>query len=300
MAKLSRKTKENIKTSVVLIIVALLFTVYIIYPLNNSDTLFSREDSHIIDIDSLTPNDPGVYATFGWKVDSFRVEPDAFTSLACLHLTDSLKDSIRGTVIIIPSSDTDRTAYPTLIGDLIEKSYSCFIYDQRASGLSTGSYHGFGYLETTDLQAVLSYLAFRTQIIQPLYIVGINLGGDAAMWTALEDSRIQKVIAVDPLLTSDNIIETAKELHDSYSYPFYNSVTFWWYKMNSGFAPTYINVEDLKPVATNTLIITNTENDALNELQEISDNSKFMLRKYTDEKLSDIILSFIDIEQPMK
>ena len=300
MAKLSWKTKENIKTSLVLIIVALLIATYAIYPLNNSDTLFSRADTDIILIDSLTPNNPGLFDSTGFAIDTFRFEPDAFTSLASLHIVDSLADSIKGTVILIPSTDTNRTAFFTLIGQLAQNSYSCYTYDQRASGLSTGSYHGFGSLEATDLEELLSYLSFRSQIIQPLYIIGENLGGDAAILASHEDARIKKVIAIEPMLTSDNLIETEKVKNEAISFPFYNSVIFWWYKMNSGFAPTYISVDDLRPVATNTLIITNSENEALTKLQEISEESKLMTKKYTNEKLYEIILSYIYSEEPKK
>lgn len=294
MAKLSRQTKETIKTIIVLVIVGLLLTAYGIYPLNNSDTLFARADidDYKFNIDSLPPNIIDSTINPNWIVDTFRVEADGLTSLACLYIRDSLSDSISGTVIVIPSSDTTRNSQLTLIEELIKNSYNIITYDQRATGLSTCKYHGFGAMEALDLQELISYLDIHSQIKPPLYIVGTELGADAALLTALEDSRIKKVIAIEPLLTTDNIIETAKIKHNSIWFPFYNSVMFWWYDKNAGFAPSYIEIEDISAVTCPTLIITNSDDEAVSTIVNISDKSLLTLKKNNNE-LVNLVLGYI-------
>ena len=144
MAKLSRQTKETIKTIVVLIIVAVLITAYAIYPLNHSDTLFARADIDDFNIDSLPQNDIGSFNNPSWNIDTFRIEPDGLTSLASIFIHDTKVDSVQGTVILIPSSDTTRDSQFKFVKNLFQSSFNCITYDQRATGLSSGKFHGFG------------------------------------------------------------------------------------------------------------------------------------------------------------
>ncbi len=289
MAKLSRQTKETIKTIVVLIIVGLLITAYTIYPLNNSDTLFARTNLTDYNIDSLPPNDIGLYTNAAWKVDTFRVEPDALTSIACISVKDSLTDSTKGTVIILPSSDSSRNSQLALIEELIKNSFICITYDLRATGLSSGKYHGFGSLEATDLQEIISSLAIHGQMTPPLYIVGTELGADAAIFSTADEPRIKKIVAIEPFLTTDNVIESAKEKHNSIWFPLYNSVMFWWYGMNSGYAPEYTELADITPVSSPTLLITSSTNEALNKIVAISDKSMLTLKNNNSELISTIV-----------
>ncbi len=293
MAKLSRKTKEAIKTIIVLIIVGLLFTAYAIYPLNNSDTLFARADIEQFNSDSLPPNEKGIYDDSELIVDTFRVEPDGLTSLACLYITDTTSDSTLGTVIVIPSSDTTRSSQLPLIKELIKNSYRCITYDQRASGLSSGKYHGFGTLEAGDLQELISYLEIHGQITPPLYVVGIELGADAALTCAVDESRIKKVVAIEPYLTTDNIIESAQIKHHSIWFPFYNRVMYWWYKLNAGYEPAYRELTDISPVSCKTLVLTNTDDEAVTTLKSLSDKSLLTVSK-KDNNFIPVILNFIN------
>ncbi len=293
MAKLSRQTKETIKTIIVLIIVGLLLTAYAIYPLNNSDTLFARADIEQYNSDSLPPNEKGLYDNSEWVVDTFRVEPDGLTSLACLYISDSSSDSTLGTVIVIPSSDTIRSSQLTLIEELIKNSYACITYDQRASGLSSGKYHGFGVLEADDLQELIGYLEIHGQITPPLYIVGTELGADAALTCAVDESRIKKVVAVEPFFTTDNVIESAQIKHHSIWFPFYNGVMYWWYKLNSGYEPAYRELADISPVSCKTLILTNVDNEAVSTLKSLSETSLLTIKKKDNNSIP-VILKFIN------
>ncbi len=292
MAKLSPQRKETIKTISVIIILILLLITYVIYPLNNSDTLFSRADIETYNVDSLPSNEFGLYTNPKWLVDTFRVEPDGLTSLACLSITDTTLDSIIGTVLLISSTDTTRITQLPLIEKLTQSSYTCITYDQRATGLSTGKYHGFGFLEASDLQELISSLEIHSQLVAPLYVIGEGLGADAALFCALDESRIKKVVAIDPYLTTDHIIETAKLKHNSNWFPFYNSVMYWWYDKNAGYAPPYRELENMQSVSCQTLLLTNNRDEATEMLMTLSDKSFLTVQNNNNERLS-VIINFL-------
>ncbi len=294
MAKLSWQTKETIKTILFIIIVIVLIATYGVYPLINSDTLFARIDLDEYNVDSLAQNDITPFENPTWLVDSFRVDTDALTSLACLSISDSLTDTTEGTVIVIPASEQSSTTQLALIKELINNSYDCITYDQRATGLSSGKHHGFGLLEAIDLQELISYLEIRGRLHPPLYIVGTGLGADAALAVAHDDKRIKKVVTIEPLLITDYIIEAAKEKHGSIWFPFYNSVMYWWYDKNAGYAPPYIELENIKAVACPTTLFTNDKTEAIQTLEKNSDETKLRLHSYKEEELNTLILNYLN------
>jgi len=125
--------------------------------------------------------------------------------------------------------------------------------------------------------------------VHPLYIIGTDLGADAAVLAAQEDSRIKKIVAIDPLLTTDNVIEAAKKTHSSIWFPFYNTVMFWWYQMNSGYAPNYIELENIQAVNCTTILLMHTNNQATEKLKEISDSSVLHVETYKSLNVENII-----------
>lgn len=281
MAKLSRQIKEVIKTVLVLIIIALLFTAYVIYPLNKSKKMFSREDVEEFNYDTLPPNDLGPYADSSLVVDSFRIEPDGLTSLACLQVREPAVDSFKGTIVLLHEKSYNRNDYFDYVKAFADLDYNIIIYDQRASGLSSGKYFGFGIQEATDLEELISTLVIRDKIIQPIYVVGFGFGADAALWAATEEHRITKVVAINPYITTDRAIDKLRENYQSYWFPFYRTIMFWWYKIRSGYAPIYIEHNDIKPVACKTLLIVGDkarENEDVSYLIESSDKNKLTVK----------------------
>lgn len=278
MAKLSRNVREIIKTSVFLLVVALLLLSFIIYPMIKTKTISARADIDEFDADSLISNDMTLYIEKGIAPDSFRIETDGLTKIAALYLppTDSLRDSVQGTVILLHADGGDRDDLVNTATALSESGFAVIAYDQRASGRSTGKYRGDGRHEADDLVAILSYLALRDRLKAPVIIAGSELGADAAILAALDDNRITAVLAISPYLSSLRMQNMLKKKYDLFWIPFYRSVMWFWYGIRSGYEPSYRKAEDIKPVACRTLLLIDSEMENETELErlvDISDNS---------------------------
>ncbi len=255
--KLSRQTREIINIVIFLAVAALLVVTYIVYPLNRTKAIMGRGDIDNYNEDSLPANDPSVWIDSGLAADSFMVEADGLTTLACLYiLPDSSRhDSINGTVFLLHGDGEDRDAMIPLARMITEAGYSVVVYDQRATGRSTGKYRGDGQYESGDLEEVIRYLDLRNKIYHPLTVVGFDVGGEAALLNAKEDSRIDKVLAINPYLSSERMIGILKERYDCYWFPFYNTMMWWWYGIRSGYAAPYRGPETVEAVSSRTLLL---------------------------------------------
>ncbi|KAA3634616.1 MAG: alpha/beta hydrolase [Calditrichaeota bacterium] len=299
MGKLSRQTKETIKTIVVLLIVAILIAAYVIYPLNKAKTMFAREDvDTTFSIDSLPPNEIGAYEDSLLVVDTFRIEADGLTSLACLEIHPQAIDSIKGTVVIIPEKSYTRENYIDQVKMISSEGYSVIIFDPRATGRTSGKYFGFGISEAADLEELLSSLFIRTEIVKPLTVIGYGFGADAALIASSEEERIDKIVLINPYLTTDRALDRLAQAFDSYTFPFYKTIIFWWYKIRSGFAPQYIEDDAVTPVSKNTLLLVR-ESELDNETVQsfISNAPKELLTQMTvsddTADLNEKVLKFI-------
>ena len=257
MAKLSRQTKEIIKTVLFFLAVALIVLVYVIYPLNRTKAIMARGDVDNYSSDSLVMNDPTTFIDAGLVADTFRFEPDGLANLACLFVPPSGDSSTepKGTVFLIPGETDTRDSVIALAAALHDSDYAVYTYDQRASGRSTGKYRGDGTHEASDIQELISHFEIRGQIAHPLLIVGFDLGADAAMLAALEEKRIDAVVAVDPYLTTPHMQDDLRERFGTYWFPFYRTIMWWWYEIRSGYATIYRRIDDIKPVPCPTLLI---------------------------------------------
>jgi len=275
MAKLSRTVKEVIKTTVVVVVVGVLIAVYAIYPLIRSKTMTARTDLDDFNPDSLVVNNPGVFADSGRAVDTFRVECDGLTNLACLYLAPPVdsSDAIRGTVCLLHADGQTRDDMLPVAEILLDSGYAVAACDQRASGRSTGQYRGDGQYEASDLQEVIRYLDIREKVIHPLYLVGIGLGGDAALLVAEEEPRVDAVVAVSPYLSTTRMLDRLKERHEIYSFPFFRTVMWWWYNMRSSYAAPYRETEDVRPVKVRTLLLNTAEAAADPEVARLTEAS---------------------------
>lgn len=270
---MSKAVKETIQTIIFILVVVLLVVVYIVYPLNRSKAFLGRVNLDDFSEDSTLVNDPTYYIEAGLPADSFTFEADAFTMLACLKIT---ADSAQGTVILLPADNQSRDSLLPLVQLLNDNKLNVITYDQRASGLTSGKYRGDGQLESKDLLALISTLEIREQIVHPLAVVGFQTGGDAALLAELEESRIQKIVAVDPYLTTKRMQNINKERYNAYWFPFYRTVMWWWYNMRSGYAEGYRDIEAIKSIEVPTLIIVDPkyqEDEELSQLVELSDKN---------------------------
>lgn len=297
MARLSRQTRENIKIGAVLVVAALLITVYIIYPLNRSKALMGRTDIDDFNPDSLGINSPSPFAETGLLADTARIETDGLTRIACLYLGDPRpKSSSRGTVILVPDDRQTRDSLVRLASLLADTGFMVITYDQRASGRSPGLYHGGGQLEAGDLEAVIAYYELRGKIPHPLIVAGFAAGADAALLAQPEGRKIEGIVAVNPSLTTDGMLDQLYARHGTYWFPFRSSVIWWWYNIRSSSAAVYRHLDAVAAVSSRTVLVMSPEqmNDpAVLRLVERSDPELLRLRAVTnrDEDLVTDILS---------
>jgi pimeloyl-ACP methyl ester carboxylesterase len=284
MAKLmSKKTKETVKTTVVLVLIALFVIFYVIYPLNVIDDMTARvePEKYTEDVFVFT-NEPTIFADFNPPPDTFTVTTNDNLALAGLHFgTHAAKfDSSVGTVILVNPGDTDRTYFHNYIMPLLDSGLAVIIYDQRASGQSGGVYHAGGVFEGEDLQEVLAVVNFHGWLNHPLVVAGFDIGADAAINAAREDGRIDKVIAVNPHLTTTNWIQTRRIETGKLGLPLANMTYFWWYKKSSGFPYDRNGLDDILPLDRPCLILADAARMEMAELikfKELDSGGKIII-----------------------
>ncbi len=278
MAKMSQTFKEVIQIVVFLIVVGGLALVFAIYPLNRTKAFLARPDIEEFDADSLPANDPTAFLELGAVVDTFRIDSDGLTNLACLSLTPAPDSAtpdqpatITGSAILVHDERFDRTSMIPLAQTLLASGYNVFVYDQRASGFSTGTYHSNGEYEATDLAELIGYLSIRDQIHHPFFVIGQAVGADAAILVAADEPRLDAIVAIEPYITSDRWLDMLMAEHDMYWIPFSHTLLEFWYELRSGYAPEYVRADNLDGVECRTLILSNediTETEAFVALDE--------------------------------
>ena len=304
MAKISRQTREIINIVLFFVVVGLLLTFYVIYPLNRTKALMGRADIDDFNYDSLPPNDPALFVEAGLTADTFRTEIDITTTLAGLYIepaADSLNPETRktpkGTVFLVPDERLDRNSMIPLTKMFSDSGFAVVTYDQRASGLSSGKYHGEGFYEANDLEELIPYLELRGRINHPLTVIGYSLGADAALLAAAEEKRIDKVVAVNPYLTTIRYQNMTKEEHGTLWMPFFRTIMRWWFNMRSGYAAPYREIDDIQPAACPTLMLVDGDRMDAPEnarIKELSGDS-FVLKQRPDDDsvLFNDIITFI-------
>ncbi|MCK4858357.1 MAG: alpha/beta hydrolase, partial [candidate division Zixibacteria bacterium] len=299
MARISRQTKEIIKTVIVLLIVAALVVVFIVYPLNRVRVSMGRADMDSYNPDSLPANDAGAWIEAGLSPDTFHVESDGLTTIACLYIkadTDSGSES-SGTVFLIHTDGADRDEMLPLARTFLDSGFSVVAFDQRATQRSSGKYRSDGQFEATDVEEIIRYLDLRGQTTHPLILVGFGIGADAALLAALEEKRIDLVVAVNPYLTTRRMQDMLKVRHDMYWFPFFRTMMWWWYGIRSSYAASYRGIDAIKAVSCPTLLLTRPEDSSDAEVLRLKELSspEFLesaTLPATDEELHDRILRY--------
>lgn len=291
MARISRKTREILEIVIFFVVVGVLLTTFVIYPLSATKSQFGRPDLDDYEaVDTLTINSPGAYAALAQPVDTFFVDSDGLTTLACLYVEpalDTTADSIRGTVFLLHADGANRDSVYNLASAFLDSGLAVTTYDQRASRYSSGKYRGEGRLEANDLDEVIRHLDIREQLVHPVIVVGYETGGDAAMIMAREDSRIDAVVAIDPYLTTRRLQDLKKDEYESFWLPFYRTVMWFWYEIRSGYAVDYRELEQLQPTGRPSIVFIPTANqmaETVFRLAEISDENLLEIRDLPDEQ----------------
>ena len=276
MARLSQNQKEIIKTVIFFIVIGVLGFYYCVYPLSRTKAALGRVNVDDYVPDSTQINDPSLFIEAGLTVDTFRVEADGLTTLACLYITAPVDaDSVRGTVMLLHADTTDRTAMLPWAQEFVAAGYNAVVYDQRASGYSTGKYHGEGRYEATDLDEVIGWLDLRDRIVHPMVAIGATVGGDAVYLASLEEMRIDGIVSIDPFVTTDRMWNIMKARHDMMWFPFFRTMMGWWYNIRSSYAAPDRELDDIEPVAVPSLFLMPDDDVAGPEvvrLKEESDN----------------------------
>ena len=280
MAKMPQTIKEILQIVVFLIVVGGLALVFLIYPLNRTQAFLARPDIEEFNTDSLPVNDPAAFLELGAVVDTFRIDSDGLTNLACLYLTpapDSANPdqavTINGSVILVHDERFDRTSMIPLTQTLLDAGFTVCLYDQRATGLSSGTYHSNGEYEAADLAELIGYLSIRDQIHHPFFVIGQAVGADAAILVATDEPRLDGIVAIEPYITSDRWLDMLMAEHDMYWIPFSHTLLEFWFELRSGYAPEYVRTETMEGVECRTLILTNediSETEAFITLDEQS------------------------------
>lgn len=301
MAKLiSKKTREIITTSTVILIVALFVTFYIVYPLITVRKMTGRPDiEKFEDPDYLPENDPSYFADSGLNADTLTIETDDNIKLAALYFKpdSSLFDSIKGTAILIHHSDTDRTSLSEYIQPLLDSGLAVVLYDSRSCGLSTGRYHYGGVYEADDLAQVIAYLNLHSLLLHPLTVVGFEIGADAAIYASRNENRIDYVVAIEPFLTTTRWITKIKERYEAYSIPLYKTIYFWWFQKRTDFVFDRTGVEDIVSVGCKTQLIMDEPGLKCEETQRLrqlsADKLTLTTRPEQMDELNTMVLKLI-------
>jgi pimeloyl-ACP methyl ester carboxylesterase len=302
MARLSRQTREIINIIIFLIVLGALLFFYVIYPLGATADTFGRFEGEEVSIDSLPPNNPEPFIQAGFVApDTFRVESDGLTRIAAVYLmppADTAADTARGLVMLLPGFNQNRDSLIPLARMFVDSGYAVVTYDPRATGLSTGRYHDGGTYEANDLQEVIAYLDLRNRIIHPLSVVGFDLDADAAIIASQGESRIDRVVAINPFLTTNRLLDVLKRRNNIMWFPFYRTIMWWWYGIRSGYVTTKRTIDQIQPVVKPTLLIISDRSigaDAIDKFVAISDTSLLTTKIYPDTTITlyDDILKFI-------
>ena len=301
MAKISRQTKEIINIILFLLVVGLLVTFYWVYPLSLAGAGMGRNDldkyNEMLDTLSELPNEAMLWQESGLNPDTFRIEADGLTTLACLRCLP--EDSSIGTVFLLHNDNHNRDSILWLASALLQSGYVVLAYDQRASGRSTGQYRGGGQYESSDLNELIANIDLRHRLDHPLIAVGFGTGADAVILSSQSESRLDAIVAIEPYLTSTRLLDKLKKQHDMLWFPFFRSVVWWWYEMSSSYAVEYTDISDIDPVGASALVFVSQEDfddEEVRQLETVSSNSGKLRLQTTpadNSSLETAILDFV-------
>ena len=301
MAKLSKQTKEIINIILFFLVVGTLITFYWVYPLGRAKVGMGRVnlDEHNDMLDSLSklPNEALLWEEAGLEPDTFRVDTDGLTTLACLRCQP--EDSSSGTVIILHNDNKNRDSILWLASAFVQSGYIVVACDQRASGRSTGQYRGGGLYESSDLNELIANIDLRYRLEHPLVAVGFGTGADAVILSSQNESRLDAIVAIEPYLSSTRLLNKLKEQHDMLWFPFFRSVVWWWYEMRSSYAVEYRDISDIDPVGAPALLVVpekDFEDEEVRQIQMLT-NDRVLLKLESipsnNNSLEKTILGFI-------
>lgn len=105
----------------------------------------------------------------------------------------------RATIILVHGHGSKGIGMIYHTSALVAEGYSVLAYDQRAHGSSEGMVCTAGWYEADDVSAAVAYLKTRPDVDpERIGVLGISMGGKAALLAAARDESIAAVIAEGP------------------------------------------------------------------------------------------------------
>jgi len=219
---MKKSTKEAIRTSVVLVLIAAAACAFWIYPLHEAGKIIVRPDSG----EKLPADD--------WLkgADSF-----AITTEDNIVLVGKLTkcESPQGTVILLHGLWGDQTSQTEKVDAFKAVGLNVVTYDQRGYGRSGGKYRSGGYFETEDLQDVISQLDLTGRLVRPLIVFGEDQGGAAVLRLWGREKRIDFVTAENPIVDGRDWQKRVIAKKQLFAPDFTLPLIWWWMKQKSGY-----------------------------------------------------------------
>ncbi len=228
-------------------------------------------------------------------VDTFRLEVDANTILAALRVYPVSNPSPRGTIVLLHTEKSDRSSLAELTRSLVDSGFSVVVYDQRASGLSTGKYHSDGRMESADFEALVAYLGIHDQLTAPVIAVGWRTGADAALLAQADEKRISAVLAIEPYLSTNRFVETYQSQFQSWKFPFWRTLLWFWLNARSSYGLGFVNSGDAASVSGRATLMISESDQSSGEVAALKarsgSNLTFLPVETDMNKLAGIIVS---------
>lgn len=219
---MKKSTKEAIKTSVVIVLVAAAAFAFWIYPLHEAGQIVARPDY---------PNQP---PAGDWLkgADSFAV-----TTEDNLVLVGKLikSNSPKGTVILLHGLWGDQTSQAEKADAYRAVGLNVVTYDQRGYGRSGGNYRSGGYFEAEDLQDVIAQLDLTGRLVRPLIVFGEDQGGAAALRLWEKEKRIDFLTVEEPIVDGRDWQKRVIAKKQLSAPDVMLPLIWWWMKQKSGY-----------------------------------------------------------------
>ena len=127
-------------------------------------------------------------------------------------------------IILTPGKGENRWDMLEYAPFLVNGGFSVLLFDPRSTGLSDGNRYGFGYFESRDLLNAMDFL-IEQKGISKIGLLGRSAGATASLLAAVDDSRVEAVIADSPYanlrLASKNFGDYSKDWFFQAFFPVY-------------------------------------------------------------------------------
>jgi len=115
-------------------------------------------------------------------------------------------------VILCHGLGTNRTELQDVALELRRRGYGVLLFDFRGHGESGGAYTTVGLREVNDILGAVEFLCMRPEIdVDRIGILGVSMGGAAAIMAAAICPTLRWVVADCPFATLEQALQTAFE-----------------------------------------------------------------------------------------